>query len=538
MPYTIETKDGIVLQNIPDNVDRNSPELKARVEKIRAERGVSQDVATMREGGAFQRGLRGAGASLQNAGYGLKGLVADLSPEEQRKIDVNKRFLDEDTAGAVGGFAADVASFALPGGLVAKGVTKALPMLPRAARLASGIGANAAADAGLSAAYATEDRGEAALLGGLTSAGGQGLVRGLSGVVRPSAKAQQLMREGVQPTVGQAADPSTFAGRRIAKAEESAQSLPILGDIISNARGRAQNELVQTAANRAVPPGGTAQAATREGIDELYKQFNKSYKVLDNYIFKPDQQIEQEVLSTVMNPNYRASRETIDGVLDFFDANYSKKFQQGPQGVGAFLSGEGFKDLDSEIGRRIRDLAGDTSREALAERRMLTAIEGSIQSWRDRNLPREVVDQLTDTDRAYAAWKRLARAGKYSNDGDIKPSQLVRSVKAMSKGDDYARGKAFMQDLTDAGSVLTNRVPNSGTADRIAEAGLLAGAVKNPFGTALGATTAATVGGPAYTRSGQKFLLGGYDWQKAMQEALRRRYGTYVGDVSAAMVDE
>ena len=149
-----------------------------------------------------------------------------------------------------------------------------------------------------------------------------------------------------------------------------------------------------------------------------------------------------------------------------------------------------------------------------------------------------VVEQLTDTDRAYAAWKRIARAGKYSNDGDIKPSQLVRAVKAMSKGDDFARGKAFMQDLTDTGSILTNRVPNSGTADRAAEAALLVSAVRKPFGTALGAATAATVGGPAYTRTGQKFLLGGYDWQKAMQEALRRRYGTYVGDVSAAMVDE
>src|SRR4051812_8330358 len=35
MPYAITTKDGITLQNIPDEIPVDSPELKARVEKIR-----------------------------------------------------------------------------------------------------------------------------------------------------------------------------------------------------------------------------------------------------------------------------------------------------------------------------------------------------------------------------------------------------------------------------------------------------------------------------------------------------------------------
>lgn len=36
MPYSITTKDGITLQNIPDEIASDAPELKARVEKIRA----------------------------------------------------------------------------------------------------------------------------------------------------------------------------------------------------------------------------------------------------------------------------------------------------------------------------------------------------------------------------------------------------------------------------------------------------------------------------------------------------------------------
>jgi len=39
MAYSITTEDGITIDNIPDNVDPNSNELKARVAKIRASGG-------------------------------------------------------------------------------------------------------------------------------------------------------------------------------------------------------------------------------------------------------------------------------------------------------------------------------------------------------------------------------------------------------------------------------------------------------------------------------------------------------------------
>jgi len=540
MPYTIETKDGIVLQNIPDDVDPNSPEIKARVQKVRAEMAVSGDVAKMREGNALARGARGAGATLQNAAYGIKDVFGDLSPEERRTVAANKQFMKEDTAGKVGGFAADVASFALPGGLAAKGIAKGVSMLPRAAQLAAGIGTNAALDAGLSAAYATEDKGQAALAGAAGSVGGQLLGKTLGrlagGAVKPSAEAQTLMRQGVVPTIGQAADQSTMAGRLIRRGEEVAESVPLVGTVITNARQRAGQEVVQNAFDRAVAPGGVKQAASREGVDELGKQFKQAYGVLDQYVFKPDKKLEQDVLSIVSNPNYQAGRETIDRVMKFFEANYTNKFQQGPQGVGAFLSGDGFKSLDSEIGRRIRDLAGQQGTEALAERRMLTAIEGALGQYRDRNLPPEVVSQLADTDRAYAAYKRIARASKYSNDGEITPAQLTRAVKAMSKGDDYGRGKAFMQDMTDPAAILRSRTPNSGTADRLALMGLVGGVAANPAAlvpTAAGGAAMAA----GYSRPAQKAFLGGYSKQKALEEALRRR-NAYFGDVGAAFLSE
>jgi hypothetical protein len=46
MPYSITTRDGITINNIPDDVDPNSPELKARVAQIRAGREAAPEEPT------------------------------------------------------------------------------------------------------------------------------------------------------------------------------------------------------------------------------------------------------------------------------------------------------------------------------------------------------------------------------------------------------------------------------------------------------------------------------------------------------------
>jgi hypothetical protein len=57
MPYTIRTKDGIEIPNVPDNVDKNSPQAKALVQAERAKR------ASPKESG-FARGLGLVGRAL------------------------------------------------------------------------------------------------------------------------------------------------------------------------------------------------------------------------------------------------------------------------------------------------------------------------------------------------------------------------------------------------------------------------------------------------------------------------------------------
>ena len=547
MTIEAELSDGTVLEfpdgTAPDVIQRA---VKQRIAAAKTVSAQPQEVpkSPADEMSALERGLVGAGGAFRQAYLGARSMFpgGELTPDEQEELNWWKKEKGKlGTAGTVGEIGAETSLFLVPGTAAAKVGGKVLPMLPKALQTLTGVGANVASDAALSAAFATEDRAKAAKEGAIGSLIGQGVVRGagklLGGPINPSEQAKTLMREGVQPTIGQGIDRGSFIGGRIAKAEEALQSSPVLGEIITSARQRPQGELVQKAFDRAVAPGGVTQTVSREGVDELGKQFKKAYAPLDMMVFKPDQKFEQEILSAALNPNYRASRETVDGILEFVDNNFFKKFQQGPNQIGAFIPGDAYKSFDSEISRRIRDLAGMQGTEALAERRILTAIEDSLTQYRNRQIPPALAQQLEDTDKAYAAYKRIARASKYSDSGEVTPSQLTRAVKAMSKGDDYGRGTAFMQDLTDPAAILKSRTPNSGTADRLAEFGLISSAIKSPVKTALGAGAAMTFGGPLYSRTAQRALLGGYKYQDALQEALRRR-ASLGGATGAAMMND
>jgi hypothetical protein len=130
MPYSITTKDGITIQNIPDDVPADSPELKARVMKIRAQMGVKPQEAApdpSAGGGTLQfgpidtgiktpewldRGLAGVGQAMTNTARGvgqIAGQVSRADIKESRRLDAP---LNKTTAGKVGNFAGNLALLA------------------------------------------------------------------------------------------------------------------------------------------------------------------------------------------------------------------------------------------------------------------------------------------------------------------------------------------------------------------------------------------------------------------------------------------
>lgn len=555
MPYIIETKDGIVLRNIPDDIDPNSPEIKSRVQKARAEMAVSDDVAKMLNQGVIGRAGTGARASLQNAMYGIKDIVTDLSPEEQRTILANKQFLEdkENTAGKFGGFVADIASFALPGGVVAKGITKGLTMLPRAARMATGVGANAAVDAGLSAAYSTGDRAEAAKSGLLGSLGGQVagkvLSKTLGGAVKPTDAARRLMDQNVQPTIGQAS-----GSRMLNNIEQAAESVPILGNFITRARTRATEEAMRAStrfsdeainAYRNVP--GVKPIPANATGNELLKVVNENASAVYNDALKKAGYVNVGGdLPKIDNVDIKqlayaeaGTRGVDDAAIQrFIDTTIVPKINNG------VIDGPSWKRVDSDLGR----LAAQFRASQDGDKRLIGETYKQLQIfWRqmleDRVEP-EIAQQIAAANNSWRQMLPLEKAAGYSaarkRNGLFTGGQLQDAVAALDRSR-FDRASRYNPDdvarfANDVNEVLGNQLSNSGTADRLMVGGLLTGG-----GYSLGVLPQLAAGsvatGLGYTRPAQKFLLGGYDYQKALEKALRRK-NTYFGDVGAAYLSE
>ena len=533
-----------------------------------------EEVAEMREGSALKRFGRGAGSSLENIGYGLKGLVTDLSPEDKKEIAVNKAFLEGEKGEGIraenlGAFAADVASFVVPGGAA----IKAARGIPLAMKLASKaplgvplapLAGEAALGAGLSAAYAPEDRGTAAAFGGVGGAAGYGIGRGVSrlagGLVKPSAQAKALQGKGVEDlTIGQAADQGTRGGQMIRRAEQTFQNLPFAGRVISNARERANDSFAKIAINRAVPPGGKPlEGPSREAFKSLKDDFDNAYSVLDDLNlpavqsfaaapYKAGFNIQKEISSIINNSEEMLPSNVKSEILSFINKGLYKKFglekvsaksDQFSLKGGKFsepqrtilknVKGKDFKQFQSDLNTKIRNLHLQRQSRTSDDNAKLDAykqIDQVLTEFLRRNVPKDIAKQLKETDAAYANFKTLERASAYlgATEGKFTPAQLKKAVSAVTPKSRYTKEQGLLQDLTDpADTVLKSTMPDSGTAERAYGLGVGIGAVTNPVPT-LGAIAGTTLGASGlYSRPVQKFLLGGGSKQQAAAEALRR----------------
>jgi hypothetical protein len=513
-------------------------------------KAVDTEVASMREGNALVRGARGAGASLQNLGYGFKGIFSDLTPEQQQTVNVNKRFLDEDTAGFVGGLATDAASFALPGGAALK-VARALPAamrLAKSAPLLAPLAGNAALDAGLSAAYSTGDRSDAALAGGLGSAGGQlalrGLGRALGGAFTPSDAARRLMDRGIQPTVGQS------VGGLANRTEQAIAGIPIVGSPINRARTRTNEEVLREGARlsdrnidlyRGNP--GIVDLPKNVTGDELLKVVNSNASALyDNVLARIgniDMSNSLQGLSILARKESAAKGIKDPSLQTFIDETIAPALSR-----SGTMDGPTWKRIDSQLGQN----AETFSASPVASDRQLGAVYKELREWwrgdLQNKVPIHLSEQLKSADAAWreaipleraATTARASRRGGLPTGDELMASTKVGDRSPLDRNQRYDPNE--MEALAkDASNATGNTLGDSGTALRsaamlgVSGAGAgLAGFV--PTAATLAASRAATQLG--YSRPVQKFLLGGYDKQKAILDALRR-FSPYAGDIGAS----
>lgn len=129
------------------------------------------------------------------------------------------------------------------------------------------------------------------------------------------------------------------------------------------------------------------------------------------------------------------------------------------------------------------------------------------------------------------------------NQGVFTPEQyqnsLVNNAKQMGNKAQVRTGTLPQQQLADdMVEVLGGRYPDSGTAYRLALSGgiPLGAALVDPItgmGTAAGIAAGYGIGRGIYSEPGRRFMVGGYNGQRAVADALRN-FSPYAGTVGAA----
>lgn len=341
---------------------------------------------------------------------------------------------------------------------------------------------------------------------------GRAVTKGIASTVSPTGgKMAGLYEEGVRPTPGQRAANSGVAGRMLNGAEEALQSVPIVGHAIGGARQEARDQFQVGAFNqtlreiglklpKGVGSGTQAHAFTQRAFDAAYNKARQGLRVVGD----------QEMASQVQELGSQIGMLAEPSANRFYTILKNVVMRRIGDG-GQELSGAAYKDTQKDIGRIVRGIRKNQSGDGeLAD--ALTDLQHILDDAARRHSDPEAVKLLDAADRGYAKLVRIedasARGGVSKDAGTFSPNDLASAVK---KGDTrirskaYNEGEALLQEYADAGKQLSDRMPNSGTADRMAVGGLAAGGA-----VYLEPTTLSILGGlaGAYAPGARKVLKG------------------------------
>lgn len=378
--------------------------------------------------------------------------------------------------------------------------------------LAAKTALGAATGAGFGALQPVEQPGDnfwsqkldQAKTGAIAGAVAAPLTAALARIVQPktSPDVRKLMSEGVTPTPGQ------ILGGTFRSAEEKAKSIPVVGGMIRNAETRATEQLNRTAVNRALSPLGKELpkgVTGREAVEFAERTLGQSYDDVLAKVGAP--KVDNQMLGELANLRSIVANQPKEFAerLDRIIANEILDRTQNGR-----LTGEAIKKAESNLGNLAKALqrSDDFDKRTLGE--AVDETQRIVRAWLERAAPKSVSDQLKATNSGWANFKRVQRAASSlgAEEGVFNAAQLQNAVKALDRSKDkgaFARGSALMQDLSEpAKNVLAQKLPNSGTADRLLPFGAGAAAFAEP---SLAAATLLS-GGAAYSRPGQAALAG------------------------------
>lgn len=321
---------------------------------------------------------------------------------------------------------------------------------------------------------------------------------------------EKLIAEGVNPTIGQK------IGGMVKRAEEGLTSVPVLGDIIKGAQKKSLEEFNVAAINRALGPIGKSvpkgMPAGNRAVDFAHTTIGQSY---DDILSKMSGKLDANLSTSIKQSLNEAASELTEAeskrLGSIIDRHVLNKFDSKGD-----ISGETIKEAFSRIGKLARQFGKSENPDHQIMSEALVKVKDSISSMLQRNNPKELAAALKNTDLGYANLIRVEKAAASlgAKEGVFTPAQLASAVKAADasvRKSGFARGNALMQDLSSSGqNVLSNVLPDSGTAFRLSPYLLAGGAGVAGQQGYISSETAATIAGLSmmYTRPGQATLRG------------------------------
>jgi len=329
------------------------------------------------------------------------------------------------------------------------------------------------------------------------------LARPVAAMVSPTVdpNVRALMAEGITPTTGQ------ILGGGYKRFEEGLTSIPVIGDFIKSAQGRAVEQLNTAAFNRALKPiGSSLPSGTtgREAVQFVSDKLDDAYgKLLPKMTVQADPvfgteigNLRQMVAQGAIDPN------AVRAFDRFLDTNVVNKFQ-GQQAI----TGQTLKQIQSDLRERINLLGASTDANQRLMGQALQEVQDQFRQLVIRSNPANAAE-LKAIDTGYANFKRVQRAAGLTGaeEGIFSPAQLQNAVRAMDRSKDksrFATGQALMQDLSETGKVvLGNKLPDSGTPYRSLAALIASGGAA---GAGYPTLAAGMLAGPAlYSAPGQR----------------------------------
>ena len=349
---------------------------------------------------------------------------------------------------------------------------------------------------------------------------------GLANVIAPQARdaLQRLYREGVRPTVGQMMGPAA------SRLEESAMSVPVLGQMVRGARLRALEDFNRGAVNFALRPAGLAvddatpigRQTIAQADDLLSKGYNEALDIIQ------DARIDQTFADDIARISATAAGRLGNKGRRAFE-NAIADIQSLPAMKKPTFNGKDIKRAISGLRQDADRLSKNVDEDVYQAGQLIREVRDAMSDLMKRNTTPGNAARLTGLDRAYAGFQRVRDASEAGREGIFTPFQYNQAIKRAERASgrrDFARGGGMGQDLAEAAEeVISSRVPDSGTPERLAPY-LIGGAAGAGYIDPLAGAAVAT-GVLPYTRAGQNVLAAiasrqASPGQQMLAESLRR----------------